>query len=328
MKPETIENIRAACPGPLRFLYHEDRESPWLLSRLLKGPARIAEIRRAPYGKLIDRPALRPVVARCGGVLDPRQLALVGNPAAALAPGAPEVRDPAVRAGLDTALGGGLVHYPVTLDAWSEDRVADWRHAQMSRRGANLVLQVNFPEEHDAAFHACLGPRMRDEFEYHGHPISAGEPVTMAWVRIDFDRADGDALIEEVQSDWFRFAREWGRTQRKRTRRSRRTTPADEYLQEVMPVYERGWERVSLLAALMFLAGAGLRRVYLHETTAGARLKRIRWVKPPRSLYTDLPSRFCFEPTNDAPAFLMRDRGKAVRNLRRSGRPVFWRLTL
>lgn len=330
MKPETIEDIRAATPGPMPFLYFEDRESPWLLGRLMPGPARIAEIRRTAYARLLDRPALRPVTARAGGVLDPRLLAQVADPEVALAPGAAPLRNAAARAGLDAALGQALVPYRLTLGRWrEEDAPWHWRNAQMSRRGANLVLQVNFPADHDAAFDALLGRKLRDHFECPAHPVSRGRPITMGWARIDLDRVDGEALIEEIQSDWFRLARWWGHGQPKRTRRARHQTPAGVYLGEVMPAYERGWERVVMLAALWFLtARLGIGRVYIHRPAGGARLKRIRHVLPPRSLYTDLPRRFCFEETNDAPRFLMRDRGKAVRNLRRSGRPVFWRLGL
>lgn len=332
MTPETIADIQAAASAPIPFLYHDDRESPWLLARLLPGPARVPEIRRAPFGKLLDRPRVRPVVARCGrGLLDPRALVPAADPEAALAPGAPPLPGAAACAGLASALDMPLAEYSLTLAHWgSPEMPGQWRHEQMSRRGANLVLQLNFPPSHGAALDALLGPAARKLFECQHHPIARGvATVTMAWARIDLDLGDGEALIEELQSDWFRLARRWGQHQRKQTRRTRRKTPAGIYFDEVMPVYEAGWERVLLLAALWFLtARIGIRRIYLHRPASGARLKGIRFVLPPASLYTDLPRRFCFAPTNDAPVFLMRDRGKAIRNLRRSGRPVFWRLVL
>ena len=73
-----------------------------------------------------------------------------------------------------------------------------------------------------------------------------------------------------------------------------------------------------LAATIWFLREEiGISRIYYHTHEYGAQLKRIRWGLPPRSLYTSLPRRFCFERTEEAPEFLVRyaTRGRARRLL-------------
>ncbi len=332
MKPETIDEMSAFLPDFLPFLYFEDRESPWLLNRLLPAPARVAAIRRAPFGKLLERPCVRPVVARCGsGVLDPQHLLAAAEPEAALAPDAVPVREKAARAGLNAALETPLHECSLSFTRWGRaGDSGDWRWFQTSRAGQNLVVQLNFPETHDAALAWFLGHKARRAFECWSHPVSTSGPITMAWVRIDLDIADGEALIEEVQSDWFRLARWTGSGRRSLVGLDGAVRGRiREYIAAEMWRYEAIWQEAVLLAALWFIrCRVGIRRIYMHRPATGARLKGIRHTLPPASIYSDLPQRFCFAPTRGAPKFLMRDRGKAVRNLRRKGKPVFWLLDL
>lgn len=48
-----------------------------------------------------------------------------------------------------------------------------------------------------------------------------------------------------------------------------------------------------------------IKRIFYHSFESGNILKGFEgdWL-PPRSLYTQLPKRFCFQPTNEAPAML------------------------
>jgi hypothetical protein len=59
----------------------------------------------------------------------------------------------------------------------------------------------------------------------------------------------------------------------------------------------------------------GLHRIYYHTWESGNRLKYLEdksWGQPPRSLYTALPKRFCFDTTHEAPGFLLK--GRATRS--------------
>lgn len=61
-----------------------------------------------------------------------------------------------------------------------------------------------------------------------------------------------------------------------------------------------------LAAAVDFIVDElGLRRIYFHSYETGKALKRCN---PPRSLYTDIPRKFCFQNITEAPFFLAEDR--------------------
>ncbi len=49
----------------------------------------------------------------------------------------------------------------------------------------------------------------------------------------------------------------------------------------------------------------GIRRIFYHTFDSGVKLNRIAGTRPPRSLYTRLPSRFCFRETCVPPSFLI-----------------------
>ena len=64
-----------------------------------------------------------------------------------------------------------------------------------------------------------------------------------------------------------------------------------------------------LAATLWFLyVELGIQRIYYHAYESGCVLKHINSTKPPRSLYTELPRKFCFEKTTQAPEFLLQDK--------------------
>jgi hypothetical protein len=135
-----------------------------------------------------------------------------------------------------------------------------------------------------------------------------GTLETLAWARIDLDFASNQALIEEIQSDWVKGVGEnhknwlYGHGN------------MHEY-REVLRPYAKVWDEAMLTAALCFIRRElGIRDVFYHSYETGNRLKGIERYyhlgKPPRYLYTDLPKKFCFTPTSEAPDFL-----KSVRYL-------------
>ena len=201
-----IRQIRAALPETMPFTYFPDRESPWLLSEHLSEPVRLADLRRSPLARLAERPALRPVLAACGdGMLRPEDLAVLAEPERAMRPGLP--RSGAADAALEVLLAQPWQSWFVTLDVWGSTSRQDWAWHQTSRCERNLVVQLNFPVEHQVDFWRCLrhsGKTLRETVEVRCHPIRQDGQITMGWARLDAEPWGEDLLIEELQSDWFR----------------------------------------------------------------------------------------------------------------------------
>ena len=63
-----------------------------------------------------------------------------------------------------------------------------------------------------------------------------------------------------------------------------------------------------------FGSGDGGILVYYHTFKTGIRFKNIAWTAPPRSLYTDLPRKFCFRETTQAPMFLKKCKHRTVQS--------------
>lgn len=324
MKQQDIAFVRHCLPDMIQFPYYADRESPWLLARALDRPAPVRALRQTGWGKLLDRPLVRPVVARCGGSLcrdDLRPVAEAQDAAGTGIPGA------AAQAGLQAALSCDWFDFSLSLAEWGTG--ADWHWGQLSRKGGNLVVQVGFPSDHARLMGQYLQTGSRKDFEFSVHPIRVSGPPTLAWARLDVDFDSGSVLIEEVQSDWLREAGDMVRRLRRHAPKSRELRQMERYEQHLRATYARIWPRVTLLAALhIAVTELGAREVWMHRPGPGATLKHIRYTHPPRSLYSDLPKSFCFTPVRDVPGFLCRPRRKDLAKLRKRDGPLFWRLEL
>lgn len=80
-------------------------------------------------------------------------------------------------------------------------------------------------------------------------------------------------------------------------------------------------------AAVGFLVEAiGVSIIWYHDSDTGARIKRINWSKPPRSIYSSLPRSFCFEKTSLVPAFIVPTAPKDFRRRLKRGQEAFWRM--
>lgn len=192
----------------------------------------------------------------------------------------------------------------------------------------------NFNHSHDRSYQQLVRPRWSHRFNYQEHPIlRKGErsylQETLAWARIDLDFATGAALIEEIQSDW---------VSRAGSVRARAADPRSwvgagcygcqgrpaalvAYVEEVLSPYAAVWEQAMLCAAIRFIREElGIRRIWYHSWETGAELKRVGADRPPRSLYTALPRRFCFAETAEAPGFLLHHRS-VRRRLKEIGEP-------
>jgi hypothetical protein len=316
MDQQTLRMVCSCLDAPRRlFSYGTDEYALYLLGRQVQGgPRRLSEIKASPWAPLLERPLLRQASSNWGdGLLNAGRLALLQSP------------DPAF--------------FRLTLGGWGhrKQRWDNW--AQTSRPGYNLVLQLNFNTDHNHRYRQLLDKEGRHwhPFHYPGHPARAGQEFTLAWARIDLAEDLSAALIEEIQTDWLRAARaevvvfrhkqrdasgRWREWTEKKSRHNLDLRKVEAYLQQTLARYEAIWAPAMLLAALQLLwEEVGVEQIFYHTYETGCLLKNCR---PPRSLYTSLPKRFCFQSTEEAPAFL---RPHLYKNRRLRGKTLrFWQL--
>jgi hypothetical protein len=307
MDMKEIEDLRAMLPvGRTLFSYAKHQYGLQLLRYAAPRPTPVGSLRQTPVAPLLQKPQVKTVLAQCGGkvgreFLDARIACLP----------APE-------------------HYALTLGVWAAatDR---GRAPQTSRCGANLVLQLNFSNGHNRAFERLVKPKDGWEFNRCGHPALRDERAqrryTLAWARLDIDFDRGEALIEEIQTDWIRRASSLhrtmelvaqGRIQRPGYLQGRfagKDADILEYCERHLAPHRECWDEAMLSAALFFLREElGVAGIWMHTPQSGVVLKQI-YGTPPVSLYSDLPKRFCFRENESLPGFLMREK-KAVRRLK------------
>ena len=336
MFPEDFSRVAAHLPQAVDLNYFSDRQSPWLLAQSMQPECAVSQLRSGPLAKLLDRPALRPLVALSGGKLRRRDVQAL---AYADALDRIDAAGPAGVAALDAAWSLPWMDFQLSFTTWGTKRHL-WANHQISRPGGNLVIQLAFPSEHERLMAEYLPDGSRTKFEEEMHPTRKDGRPTLAWSRVDIDFDREEALIEEVQSDWLRFVDaevRWMAENRSQQRDLRRHRA---YQRALMERYAKIWPEVMLLATLIVVRDfLGVRRIWMHLPESGAVLKGINGVQPPRSLYTQLPKRFCFAPCQDVPQMLgarigcrrvrlQNQRLKAVRSIGRVGKPVFWRLDL
>ncbi len=306
MKTYEIEELRAVLPkGRTLFAYFKDKYCLQLLRYAIEEPVRVASLRRHPVASLLQKPMVKNLLATCGDRLDPQTLEWT----AAATPG---------------------FHYILTLGSWGrQDRV---RVMQTTRKGTNLVLQLNFNNVHNQAFTRLIKPREgSDPFNYRGHPAlkdaRSNRRYTLGWARLDMDLHAGEALIEELQTDWLRQAQRISRFATRLdddafTQRFHRKFGANRnhfmiYYSNVLASHYAIWDEALLCAVLFFLREElGIRKIWMHTPQSGVLLKKIRGTPPPISLYSKLPQRFYFRAEDSLPEFLAQER-EVMRTLRR-----------
>lgn len=315
MDHQTAVEVVACLPRHRTlFYYYRDRYSIGLLQQLAHRPISVAELKRTPFASLAQKPRVKTVLATLGSErFTAAQIALHDY-------------DPE------------QTPFILTLGLWGSDHARDWRYKQTSRRGYNLVLQLNFCNRHDQRYQRLNA--QPTQFNYTGHP-TAIHRNTLAWARIDFDWRTGTALIEEIQSDWIREVvwlanaaqRRLGRVQDAAlpTRLMGLSCPLHttlDYCRFVLERYQPIWAEAMLWASLDFLRNElGLRRIYYHTMESGRLLKRMNGSLPPQSLYNELPRKFCFDKTDQAPEFVARERHVSAA-LRKHPRTAFQRIEL
>lgn len=278
-----IDEIIACLPdGRTFFPYFQGRYALLLLSWLFDGENTIQDIKQSRFSGLLQKPCVKTTLASTG-------------------------RNTLCKDSLLHAWHEPHEQFLLTLGKWGGES-QEWQ--QTSRRGHNLVLQLNLHEGYRRKLDALLPDEFKWFFESFGHPVL--EPgqrkffrQTLGWVRMDIDLSKGEALIEEIQSDWIRDAASL-------CRRIHQLQEHTKLLNTIMFIQHRLnklWDEALLSAALWFLKEElGVTTIWYHTFATGNKLKRIKYTPPPRSLYSKLPRRFCFTETSEHPDFMLHDK--------------------
>lgn len=289
MKLDELEEIVACLPQERTlFNYAKDWYAVQLLKYSLDQPQAVHRIKQSNFGKLLNKPQLKAWLGSLGSsTLSREQLSMLY----------PEKAEA----------------FRLTLDRF------DW--TQTSRKGKdswNLVLQLNLNNADACYMEKHLPERDHDPFERCWHPINEGRNRTLAWARIDLDLNLGEALIEEVQNDriretlwWLDYAR---RNKLKDVRYRRLKIPVkffENYWEQHIKTYAKVWDEAMLSAAIFFIREElGIRDIFYHTPESGSCYKGDGAGGAPRSIYSKLPERFCFEKTDTMPSFLQKKRKK------------------
>jgi hypothetical protein len=315
--------LRAEGSAPMQFPYRKDDYALHLLLLGIGGGRPLSVLRQGPFRRLLEKPCVRRALAGASnGVLAPRHVAAALAPQREASSTSAVTDDPSPAVALEREM------FLVTLARWGANDRRAWgsSYYQTSRPGQNLVVQLNFPASHDRAYRRLVGPGCHHPFAMYCHPARVEAPFTLAWARLDVDFDAREVLIEEVQCDWVREAR---CTREQAERWLAEGEPAClpfercsngtaltmlAYFERVLAKYVGLWAEGVLAAAIAFAyERLGLRRIYFHTFDGGNLMKRML-NEPPRSLYTDLPGRFCFVETRQAPVAFRTDRRVKMRS--------------
>ena len=270
--------------GKTHFRYFKGAFASRLLSILLPRHSEIKDIKQTRFASLLAHPSVKTVLAGSGdGTLRRRDLSNVWQ-------------EPSLP-------------FLLTVSRWGANSDRGWH--QTSRFGENLVLQLNLPAEHQRLYRQYIDKTGNSLNGHSCHPVqqpgAKNFRETLAWSRIDFDFETNETLIEEIQSDAARDVFDLAKDYRDCGCR---------YCQQKLnyvrwfDAYRRIWAEAMLCATIEFIHfELGIERVFLHTARSGWQVKNMdeSW-QPPRSLYSDLPKRFCFKQTWAAPEFLLQTR--------------------
>lgn len=297
MKPQLANDIIACLPsGHTPFLYSRDDYAFHLLGRALKNKElSIHTLKKSNYSPLLSKPKVKSFLALSGS-----QTLSADH--------------------LHYGMGGSdATKFNLSLGTWGAEKHDHAGWTQTTRGKANLVLQLNWGiqgvSKLEQAYRSNIG---HVHYGGHYHPISK-QQNTLSWARIDCDLNTGEALIEEIQSDWIRGFME---TESRLTALLKNDEEKIElqdsikqflcrehYLWEKVRQYKNLWAETTLIAALRFIhEDLGIEHIFYHSFESGCALKRIAGAQPPRSLYTDLPRKFCMQKSQEIPSFLKQDK--------------------
>ena len=293
MKKEILDEVIACLPEERTlFHYFKGQYAYHLLAYATREKQSVSAIKQSPFHKLLKQQDVKALLAEQGnGGLSPELFEHAWK----------EVSQAFV----------------LTVDKWGNSN--RWQY-QTTRKGCNLVLQLNFSEKHNRAYQQLVKPEDDYVFNYSGHPVMDRQRRnlyrdTLAWARIDFDLNTGEALIEEIQSDWVRRVRYCMKVTKRGSTPQYLTwckcKPKDfmAYAEKVLAPFYNLWSEAMLAAAIHFIyTELGIGSIYYHTHETGQKIKQVFGGAPPRSLYSDLPRKFCFQMTDEDPEFMKNDR--------------------
>ena len=291
MKKEMLDEVIACLPQERTlFHYFKGQYAFHMLSYAVERWSSVSAVKQSPFRSLLNQPDVKSLLAQQGnGTLTPEIFKY----------GWKDSSQPFV----------------LTIDKWGNNN--NWRY-QTTRKGCNLVLQLNFSEKHNRAYRKLVKPDDDYVFNYSKHPVMDREKRkfyrdTLAWARIDIDLDCNQALIEEIQSDWVRrvdYCAQRIKQGKTAWRLDWCKCKPDEfmlYVETVFAPFFTLWSEAMLMAAIHFIyAELGIRTIYYHTHETGQKIKQV-YGAPPRSLYSDLPRKFCFQMTNEDPEFIKND---------------------
>ena len=294
MNTQLLEEVLASLRGERTlFHYHRDGYATYLLRRVIADQEAVAlrDLRQSRWASLLNRPLIREILARCGnGFLHKKQLTDIWV----------EPVEPFI----------------LTIGTWGDSE--DYQWDQISRPGSNLVLQLNLCNHWQGQFQGLVREPANDYFGY-SHPISETRKMTLAWARLDFDFDTNEVLVEEIQSDLIRGVASMQRVARAALYNSNAefqywgnrisAYKFNLFASRFLATFKKTWHEAMLAATVTFVFDElGVEHLYYHTFETGSALKNIEYRQPPRSIYTELPEKFCFEETHKAPEFLQRNR--------------------
>ncbi len=321
MNNSEIEEVLFLLEGEMtHFSYFPDRYALQLLSWALeaRGEMSVGQLKQLAHGKFLNKPLLKQLSAR-----HQRWTADL----------------------LKNQWPESARNFEITFGKWGE--MKDWKRwwNQSSRRGSNLVLQLNFSGDHDAAQHYFKKGWGWLDNNYACHPVREGGRHTLAWSRIDIDWESGEALVEEVQSDWVTglidSRKSWQQLKETNRRRNREMNEHQEKRMRTLNLYLEAlqfemkyWPEMTLYATLELLRNqCGIKKIWYHTPESGSLVKGMgNDSGAPRSHYKELPRRFGFQRTEEWPEFIRCEwRNPHGKRAKRSGRkskqdcsPIAW----
>lgn len=317
MDKELVNEIIDCLPQDRTlFHYYRDRYAVYLLKRVVeqKQIESVSEIKKTPFAKYLAKPVVNSFLATLGQN---------------------ELNAEILQQCWPYPIEQHTETYRLSLGCWGDHHGYEWQ--QTTRRGSNLVLQLNFTTKHDSDFKAWTGIDEEQSFNYFGHPVSKKCDNTLAWSRVDVDFESGAVLIEEIQTDWIRRVDRATKLVLRRKQHGQKVRLFDfechsngllSYDKQVLDSHRKLWAEAMLLATIWFIhRELGITDIYYHTAKTGAVLKNIDSCRPPRSLYTELPKKFCFEETTEEPPFL-RHCKKVRRRLKKVKQPTWFKLAV
>ena len=304
------EVIECLNEGRRLVHYSEDKYAFYLLEKYCeqKGSSYISDVKSSGFARLLQRPKVKQFIAAQGdGRISVNRL--------------------------QQLIHENYQSYVITLSSWGNSDDHEWD--QTSVPGANLVVQINLTNQHDE-----LLRRLKIENEHFRldfHPIHSTKS-SMSWARIDFDFNTGEALIEEIQNDWLREAAWQSRLAKRATLRGDdfyycfgdkiSAKNMLQYTQTLLNQYQKIWQETTLFYAIQIIKQEiGIDKIFYHSFLTGALLKNIQGSLPPKSLYTQLPKKFCFSPCEQGPEFIVNHK-KAKRKLKKAKQTQWFQLCL